>query len=218
MLQPSTVTLSLLLAVSLTHPASAACERGTRPAIHVVAEPTPVTVAADFSLSELSDLAHRAGGSEEHAPLGFYTSTVQQMVNVELGSGPAAACTASLRIELNIQLASRRIEIGREMQRQGCRYSAVLRHYQKKAAADSVVFARYVSVITSTLGTTPVPHVQMDGDDAGAVSGRQQLVQWVQDIVQQSLPSLQKARREAFQAVDTTDEMRQLAEACSQGA
>jgi hypothetical protein len=211
------LSLSLLLALNLTHQSAAACEGGVRPAIHVVAEPASVSVAADFSLSEISGLAHRAGGSREQAPLGFYSSTVLHTVTVQLGSGPTATCAENLRVELNIELADRRIEIGREMQQQSCRYSAVLLHYKRKADADRTVFADYVNTVATALGTTPLPIMRVVMDDASAAAARHELEQWVRNVVAQNLPSLQKARRTALQAVDTADEMRQLAEACSQG-
>ena len=113
-----------------------------------------------------------------------------------------------MQIELTIQLTSRRIEIGREIQRQPCRYRTVLRHYQKKAMADNEAFADYVNTVATTLRNTPMPMIQAD---TSAAEVRHQLEQWVKKVVDQNLQSLQKARRAAFQAVDTADEMRQLA-------
>jgi hypothetical protein len=195
-----------------------ACESGGKPAIHVVGEPSAVNVAADFDLSDLSDLARRAGDAGGEAPLGFYTSTVRHTVSVKFGSGPIASCAEDVQIELDIELVGRRIEIGREVERQACRYSAALQHYQKKAAADREVFADYVNTIAAILAATPMPAIATELGPASDGATRHQIEQWVQHIVDQNLPSLRQARRAAFQAMDTEQEMRQLAEACSKGA
>ena len=210
--------LSLLFAVGLIQTAAAACEGYTRPSIHVIAEPAPVNVAADFSLSEISDLAHRVGEPHVQAPMGFYISTVLHYVSVQVEPSPTTACAEDLQIELTIQLASRRIEIAREIQWQPCRYWTVLRHYQKKAVADNEVFADYVNTVATNLRNAPMPMIQADMGDSSAAEARHQLEQWVEKVVDQNLQSLQKARRAAFQAVDTADEMRQLTESCSHGA
>ena len=151
--------LSLLFAVGLIQTAAAACEGSTRPSIHVIAEPAPVSVAADFSLSEISHLAHRAGEPHERAPMGFYISTVLHRVSMQVEPGITTTCAENLQIELTIQLTSRRIEIGREIQRQPCRYRTVLRHYQKKAMADNEAFADYVNTVATTLRNTPMPMI-----------------------------------------------------------
>jgi hypothetical protein len=212
------LSLSLLLAVSLTRPAAAACEGGTRPSIHVVAESTSVSVAADFRLPEISDLARRVGEPLTMAPLGFYTSTVLHKISVQVEPGPTARCEENTQIDLTIRLVNRRIEIAREIQQQSCRYPTVLRHYQKKAAADRAAFATYVNTVVTALRSTPLPMIQADMDHASMAEARQKLEQWVEDVVDRKGQSLQQARRAAFQAVDTADEMRQLAESCSQGA
>ena len=52
--------------------------------------------------------------------------------------------------------------IGREIQQQSCRYPTVLRHYQKKAAADRAAFATYVNTVVTALRRTPLPMIQAD--------------------------------------------------------
>ena len=90
--------LSLLFAVGLIQTAAAAaCEGYTRPSIHVIAEPAPVSVSADFSLSDISDLAHRVGEPHEQAPMGFYMSTVIHQVSVQVEPGPTTTCAENCR-------------------------------------------------------------------------------------------------------------------------
>ena len=48
-----TLSLSLLLAVKFDASCGRGCEGGTKPSIHVIAESTSVSVAADFRLPEI---------------------------------------------------------------------------------------------------------------------------------------------------------------------
>jgi hypothetical protein len=75
------------------------------------------------------------------APLGFCISTVLHKVSVQVEPGPTARCGENTQIDLTLRLVNRRIEIGREIPQQSCRYPTVLRHYQKKAAADRAACA-----------------------------------------------------------------------------
>jgi len=211
------LSVALLVAVTAMQPA-AACEDAAPPLIHVVAEPTAVSVAADFSLSELDAMAQRSGIAHQPAPLGFYSSSVLHDVRLQPSQATTAACTDRLQIELDIRLSDRRIEIGREVQQQRCRYTAALAHYQRKAEADRLVFADYVTTVARVLHTTPLPQLA-DTTDAGSVAADQvRLEHWVEAVVAQHLQALHQARLAAFQAIDTTEEMRRLAEACTRGA
>ena len=194
---------------------AAACEPGTRPGINVVAEPAPVVVATDLGLAELVAIAQRAG--TESKPPGFYASEVLHEVSVQPGSGPNAFCTANLRVIVTVRLADRRIEVAREMQKQQCRFNAVLDHYRKKAEADKAVFASYVTAIQNALLAAPVPPVETEGS-AGFGAVRQSLERWVKAIVTPNLQSLHLARVSAFRALDTEGEFQRISTACSQHA
>jgi hypothetical protein len=210
--------LSIALAFAVVPHLAVACDSDARPFLHVIAEPTPVQVASDFSLSEISTLAHRVGTAREQAPLGFYISTIRNAVDVQIGPGTAANCMEHVEIQINVELSGRRIEIGREAQQEQCRYVAALRHYQKKADADRAVFANYVKTLTDALRTTPLPDIHAAADSAGTEAAREALRQWVKAVIERTLPSVGSARLAAFRAVDTDDEMRHLAEACTKGA
>jgi hypothetical protein len=208
---------SLLLVVGLSQFSAVACESRVKTDVNIIAESAPVSVASDFSLSHIATLAHRAPHSAVQPPPGFYISTVVHKVSMQLEPGPTHACAGDLRIDVSIELTGRQIEIGREMTEQSCRYSAILRHYQKKAAVDSAVFTKYLDVVKAALHAAPLPTLQIGTDEDLSAATRQRIEQWVKKVVDQHLQSYQVARLLAMQAVDTPDEMRQLSEACAQG-
>jgi hypothetical protein len=208
---------SLLLVIGLSQFSPVACESSVKTEVNVIAEAAPVSVASDFSLADIAALAHRAPHSAVQPPPGFYMSTVVHKVSMQLEPGPTHACAGDLRIDVSIELTGRQIEIGREMTEQSCRYSVVLRHYQKKAAVDGAVFTKYLDVVKAALRATPPPTLQIGTDEDISAATRQRLEQWIKKVVDQHLESYQVARLAAMQAVDTPDEMRQLSEACAQG-
>jgi hypothetical protein len=208
---------SLLFAIGLSQFSAVACESRVKADVNLIAESAPVSVASDFSLSDIATLAHRAPHSAAQPLPGFYISTVVHKVSMQLESGTTHTCAGDLRIDVSIELTGRQIEIGREIVQQSCRYSAVLRHYKKKAAVDNAVFTKYLDVVKAALRATPLPPLQIGTDEDLSAVTRQRIARWVKKVVDQHLQSYHIARLVAMQAVDTPDEMRQLSEACSRG-
>jgi hypothetical protein len=72
-------------------------------------------------------------------------------------------------------LVDRHIEIGRELRQQPCFFEVARQHYEKKATADEMVFAQYVTVVTTALHTTPLPAMSGSTDDPTDEAAREQI-------------------------------------------
>lgn len=211
------ILLALVLVSSISPAALAACEISPKGEIHVAGEPEMVNVGTHFSLGEIAGLAKAAGRAGNDTPLGFYTSRLQYAVSVAIEMGPEALCTKHVRIDVNMQLVDRRLEIGQEVERQPCQFVAALHHYERKAKADETVFERYVLSTATMLGGTALPVVSISADDTLDATVRTQIEQWVKTLVEQGKESFNSERVAAVHGVDTPDEMQRLALACTKG-
>ncbi len=212
------ILLGILGAAAVPREGLAACDIFPRAYVHTSAQTGQVAVTKDLSLDQITALAKEIGKTRNAAVLGFYIGRFQHQASATVETGPEARCTKHLRIEIDLQLIDRRIQVGRELLQQPCLLYAAVNHYEKKASADETVFARYVDAIAATLNSTPVLDDFAPIDEPGEVAIRRHAEQRVEALVDQSLPSLKSARNAAQLAVDTPEEMRLLGEACRKAA
>jgi len=210
--------MAVSLMAGMTRPEAAPCDGALQADTRVIAEREPVAAASNFSLDQIAKLAKRSGTAPDSAPLGFYTAQITDSVDVSLEHGVGGACLPHIKVELHLQLARRRIEIGREVVSKPCLYDAVLTHYRKKAAADDAAFAAYVDAVAAALRATPfagaAAHAEAGLDD----TTRTEAERWVTSVVDPLLQSFHGARAAAQRAVDTPEELRNLAQACGRDA
>jgi hypothetical protein len=210
----ASISLALILVIITSSAAVAACEMSPRADIQVIADPGSVAVATHFSLQQINRLADDMGYIGKGLRLGFYVGTLSDNVSATLEVGPETPCTRHIRLEVGLSLVGRRIEIGRELRQQPCLFSAALQHYKKKSNADESAFAQYVESTAATLRATPLPAVDIPPDRQLDDTSRRQLEQWVKARLDQSLTAFHEARIAAVQAIDTPEEMGQLAQSC----
>ncbi|MGA3000538.1 MAG: hypothetical protein ABSE20_02320 [Acetobacteraceae bacterium] len=211
---------SLLLAIlvlGIARPAIAQCDHELKIDTHVVAEPEQVASATDLRLDQIAELAKRSGSTQDTAPLGFYTAQVDDKIQVDLDHDVSGACLPHIQVQLHLQLARRRIEIGQELIKTPCLYVAALEHYRRKAAADEAAFAAYVHSIAAALHAAPFVGTAERAtgfDDAT----RTEVVHWVKSVVDQGSQPFHDARVAAQRAVDSQDESRRVSQACGRDA
>jgi hypothetical protein len=213
-----TILLAFILVLSISPAAVAECDISPKGNIQMIAESGPVQLASDYSLDQISKLAHDTGNAGKGTRLGFYVGRFMYKISVILEARTDTTCTRHIRVEVDMQLVDRHIEIGQELREKRCLFSAALRHYQKKAKADEAVFAQYVNSTAIALRGTPVPAIGVPRDQPLDDASRAQIEEWAKLLVDQSLSPLHAARVAAQQAVDTPEEMKQLTQACTKDA
>src|SRR3984957_6417656 len=127
--------LFAILLLGIARPADAQCDHELKIDTRVVAEPEQVAPATDFRLDQLAELAKRSGATLDTAPPGFYTAQVDDRIDVVLDHDVTGSCLPHIQVQLYLQLARRRIEIGQELVKTPCLYVAALEHFRRKAAA-----------------------------------------------------------------------------------
>jgi len=176
------------------------CAANGRRHVDVDQDIEKVTVATDFDLAAINAMADKLGASVARPPQGFYLGRFLYTVDAK----PAQVqedCSSAVDIHVTLHLTKRVIEIGRELRAQPCRQSAEIEHYQRHAAADAAVIARYAALIRDHLTTEPIP----PGD----------LNNWVKSIVEHDIKPLNDDRRAAQNGVNTPAEFARLDGACS---
>lgn len=211
------VLVGLLGATAIPRVALAACGIALEASFRIHIQTGRVDVATDFSLGEISDQAKASGQASRTASLGFYIARFQHRVFAIVETGPEATCTRHLRINVDLQLVDRRIQVGRELLQQPCLLQAALGHYEKMSVADETVFAQYVNALAATLNSTPVMDDVVPNDRSLEDTLRLHAEQHAKALVNQTLLPLQEARSVALQAVDTPEERRLLGDACRKG-
>jgi len=205
--------LLAILVLGIARPAIAQCDHELKIDTQVIAEPEPVAAATDFRLDQIADLAKRSGTMADTASLGFYTAQVDDKIEVDLDHDVSDSCLPHIQVQLHLQLAQRRIEIGQELVKTPCLYVAALEHYRRKAAADEAAFAAYVQSLAAALRATPFVGTAERATGLDDVT-RTEVEHWVKSVVDQGWQSFHDARVAAQREVDSTDESRRLAQAC----
>jgi hypothetical protein len=205
--------LFAILVLGIARPAAAQCDHELKIDTQVVAEPKQVAPATDFHLDQIAELAKRSCATQDTAPSGFYTAQVDDRIEVVLDHDVTGSCLPHIQVQLHLQLAQPRIEIGQELVKTPCLYAAALDHYRRKAAADVAAFAAYVQSVAAALHATPFVGTAERATGLDAVT-RTEIERWVKSVVDQGWQTFHDARVAAQRAVDSPDESRRLAQAC----
>lgn len=123
--------------------------------LEVAVRQAPLSVRTDFTLADLSRMAVQLSRRPPHPVLGFYIGTVgyaQPRVEVDtvpLGRDPRAC--QCVRVQAELVVTDRRIEIGRDLPGGPCRFRAALAHYRRHADAASLALERFAAELPGRL-------------------------------------------------------------------
>jgi hypothetical protein len=180
--------------------------------VHVVAAVEDMTVGTSYDSSELNMLSERLGSKPKHPLYGFYASSVVYGIAVDVGNDRSDVCTGPLDITVTITLASRHIEVEREMASDTCRYGAVLAHYQHHAEADEATFRQYVAIATTDLSRVPLPKLLRSESAAGP--NVESIARTLRSNLRPVLVAMDTARKKNWDEVDSPAEIRRLRAPC----
>lgn len=189
------------------------CDRHLQLLVEVLGAHGPIEVRTDLSLGQIEELASRIGHRGKHKTFGFYSSTFNYTIGVDLPETARGACERIVRVRVDMALTKRRIEVGREIGEDRCFFSAVLDHYGRHAAFDDNAFSQFVQWATLALNHTPMPPLK--GDARSIEDDRERVREFAKKVVEQGLPAFDAERNSAAQTVDTPAEVQKLAEGCS---
>ena len=204
----------IMLATLLPLSFASSCSTQSSVTLDVRAIHEPVTMASDYSLADLADLAMQVGQKTDHRPLGFYSGSVANEVLAFETSAADSACGSAIHLDVTFHLADRQIQIANDLRLVPCRYETVVRHYQSHASADDIVFGNFARAITGRLDrlsksdTPPGPQ--------GATALQVQLRGQALQLIEEAMPNLKAERDAARKSVDTSLEVERLLDACSQ--
>jgi hypothetical protein len=191
---------------------ASACQPMPLTKVHVVAVVEDTTVGTSYNTSELNILSERLGSKPKHPLYGFYASSVVYGIAVDIGNDRSDVCTGPLDIKVTITLASRHIEIEREMASDPCRFGAVLAHYQHHAEADEATFRHYVAIATTDLSRVPLPKLLRGEGAAGPNS--ESIARTLKSNLKPVLVAMDTARKKTWDEVDSPAEIRRLRAPC----
>jgi hypothetical protein len=123
------------------------------------------------------------------------------------------AVRAQARVRVGMSLMERQIDIGQELVKDPCLFSAVLDHYGQHAAFDDQVLSRFAKSVTVALSSVPAPSLQ--GNPQPIEEDRGLITELAKRVVEQGLPAFDAERNAASQTVDTPAEIQKLVEGCS---
>jgi hypothetical protein len=191
---------------------ASACQPMPLTKVHVVTVVEDTTVGTSYNASELNVLSERSGTKPKHPPYGFYVSSVVYGIAVAIGNDRGDVCAGPLDIKVIITLASRHIEIGRDMVSDSCRFGAVLAHYQHHAEADEATFRHYVAIATTDLSQVPLPKLLRSESAAGPNS--ESIARTLESNLKPVLVAMGTARKKNWDEVDSPAEIRRLRAPC----
>lgn len=202
------IGLALLVTLSGGELISDRCSEPPKAAYRVMLEVQPVNVASSLTLADISGFAAVNRAAPPHPVYGFYVGTFGYTVSVSLPQRTAAACPGRAEVDVTLMINRRRIEIAREIVRNRCLYTAYVGHYQKHAADDVAVIAKYRDDVERTL--------QSASEKLPAVTSasRAEVTQMVKDLVETQLKPLDMDRKAAAARVDSSEELERLNGAC----
>ena len=198
---------AFLTALSMMAPISA-CSGPPRAIFNVVATHGPVDVSADFTLARIAEMADWTKRIAKHPPLGFYIGDFGSTVSIEISVHGEADCSGPVRATVSLTLANRHIEIGKDLAAKPCVFSVVRDHYQRHAASDDAVLTEFAGTLAATLQRLSLP--PLAHDPAFIEEDRRKMEQVVTSTIDRRLGSLDAARANARDAVDTAGETEKL--------
>lgn len=207
--------LSLAVPVADEAPASG-CSGPPRVSYAVVASHGAIQEATDYSLAEISQMAHRTGRLGKHAPLGFYFAGFGYNVAVDVSALSETTCSEPVHVTVTMMLFDRHIQIAKELVTQPCLFSLVRDHYHRHAHADDVVLSASARSLQREVERIPLPSLQHDA--ALVDEDRQRFQHAIAASIDEMLAPLDVARANARERVDTPEEVKKLSGSCESGA
>lgn len=152
-------------------------------------------------------------------PVGFYSGRFFYKIALSVEDGADSPCQSRLRVDVELDLSDRLIEIGQDIDRSSCEFQKAERHYTLKAEADEAVFVRYAAKISDGLGSFAIPQInggrltaaEFEGSDAVKAS----VDASIRARVDGMLNPLTRDRRDGEDLVDTPEELNALMAPCS---
>jgi hypothetical protein len=212
LLRQISMPLMLTIVPTAAFMIASACQPMPLTKVHVVTVVEDTTVGTSYNASELNMLSERLGSKPKHPTYGFYVSSVAYGIAVAIGNDRGDVCAGPLDIKVIITLASRHIEIGRDMVSDSCRFGAVLAHYQHHAEADEATFRHYVAIATTDLSQVPLPKLLRSESAAGPNS--ESIARTLESNLKPVLVAMGTARKKNWDEVDSPAEIRRLRAPC----
>jgi hypothetical protein len=208
-------TSAVLTGLLMLTPTASACPRLTSTPIDVVISDGPVAIGADVSLAQISEMANRTGWRGKHAPIGFYFSNFGYTIHADAVDQGTAECIVALRVTITLVLTNRHVQIAKEWAGEPCKFKTARDHYLRHAAADNAVIVQFAQALNAASRQIPLP--QLTGDPSTADDERHNIELALTTMVERGLGSLDDARANARETVDTPAEIRSVFEACEPG-
>jgi hypothetical protein len=164
-------------------------------------EPTPRN---DYSLQEIQAMAAQNQGGSGRQVLGYYRGQFGYSIDIADNEGE---CPAQTNATVTFRLMHRVIQLGKQVAANNCLLPIALKHYRHIATADEQIVQQYGIAAATALNNARPLLRQID--ETGGLRAR------IGTVVEQAIKSLRDDRRRATQAVNNSDELRQLASACA---
>jgi hypothetical protein len=195
---------------------AASCPAPPPVKVEVVAAIEGPVVALDFSSEEIRNMRGHNGAASLHQPYGFYTGSVGYLVVPVFNGPPNDICAGSIDLRLTIQLFDRRIQIGRDLRDDPCKFREIVAHYKRHAQSDEGFFAAYIRNVTTALAGVALH--PLSGDNTMLDSDLANVNQTVRGMIDPVLAGMDQARSEAISAVDSPADVMRLGNGCGDHA
>jgi hypothetical protein len=214
------IAILIVAVVTAARPASAQprCPALPEPAVRLAFAPSTPAVDS-IAMAELRRMS-REGVSEHKHTLGLYKAELRSAMRLEyaIADDGRTACVGLRAINLDIQLADRRIYVARELDRGGCRHGVTLAHEQQHARIDDTVFARELPKLKQALARAatdigvagPVP-------SRGIAAHRDDIGERIERAFRHEVDRINETRRREQSALDTPESYRREAARCPDG-
>ncbi len=206
-------TAAVLTGLLIFMPTESACPRPTNTPIDVVISDSPVAIGADVPLARISEMANRTGWRGKHAPIGFYFSNFGYTIHADTVDHGMAECTESIHVTITLVLTNRHVQIAKEWAVDPCKLKVARDHYLRHAAADNAVVVQLALALDAVSRQMPSP--QPSGDASTGNDDRRKIELSVTTMVERGLGSLDNARANARETVDTPSEIRSVFGTCA---
>ena len=107
---------------------AAACAGASQMLFEVVGGHEPVALKTDFSVTQIESRERWMGSGGKHKAVGFYLANVGYAIEVDIRNAKNEPCKGPVLITVFIGLTDRVIQIGRELEKSSCLFSAAATH------------------------------------------------------------------------------------------
>lgn len=163
---------------------------------------SPVAVSTDLTFQEISALAKRARQPLRHPPYGFYLQRIADRIEVKTVSGSGLEpCIAAFRVNVDLALVGRRIEIASDLKQDTCLFHTALEHYRRHAEADERVFRNFAIKLSDRM------QANLAGNSTTALAAKDLRARYVAGVFESLLKVFDRDRQRATNAVDSASEV-----------